>query len=219
MPHQLSTAALILAAGRSSRMSEGRYKLLLPLGDRPVLAHVTQSAIDSQAHPIVLVMGYQSAQVHDQLAQYLQSSRIMLVENPDYQQGMSTSLRAGIQLLMSLNNTPHNNYFIDSVIVLVGDQPLITPTIIDSLIIKRQATGKRIVASFYEGKRRNPVLFAADLFTELLQVTGDEGGRSVIEQHRQEIAKVEHDDIAASYDVDTWQAYQQVVAAWQQRNS
>lgn len=215
MPRQPSTAALILAAGRSSRMGEGRYKLLLPLGDRPVLAHVIQAALDSQARPIILVTGHQSTQIQSQLAQYL--PHIMLVENPDYQQGMSTSLRVGVQALTSLNTSPTSTYSIDSVIVLTGDQPLITPAIIDSLIKQRQTTGKRIVASFYEGKRRNPVLFAADLFPELLHVTGDEGGRSVIEQHRQEIAKVEHDDIPASYDVDTWEAYQQVVAAWERR--
>lgn len=220
MQDQHSTAALILAAGRSSRMGEGRYKLLLPLGDRPVLAHVIQAALASQAQPIILVTGHQRTLVHKQLAHYL--SRVMLLENPDYEQGMSTSLRAGIRFLMCLNrpsddSSASSNSSIDSVIVLPGDQPLITSAIIDRLIAQRQATGKRIIASFYAGKRRNPVLFAADLFAELLQVTGDEGGRSVLEQHREEVLKVEHDDIAASYDVDTWEAYQQVVAEWQRR--
>ncbi len=218
MQNQPSTAALILAAGRSSRMGEGRHKLLLPLGDRPVLAHVLQAALDSQAQPIMLVVGYQSTQIRSQLAQYIQHPRIMLVENSDFQQGMSTSLRAGIQALMDLNTPSTHNYSVDSVIVLPGDQPLLTSAIIDRLIVQRQATGKRVIASLYDGKRRNPTLFAADLFAELLQVTGDEGGRSVMEQHRQEIVKVEHDDIAASYDVDTWEAYQQVVAEWERRH-
>ena len=221
MQDQHSTAALILAAGRSSRMGEGRYKLLLPLGDRPVLAHVIQAALASQAQPIILVTGHQRTLIHKQLAHYL--SRVMLLENPDYEQGMSTSLRAGIRFLMRLNrplddSSASSNSSIDSVIVLPGDQPLITSAIIDRLIAQRQATGKRIIASFYAGKRRNPVLFAADLFAELLQVTGDEGGRSVLEQHREEVLKVEHDDIAASYDVYTWEAYQQVVAEWQRRH-
>ena len=218
MQHQSTTAALILAAGRSSRMGEGRHKLLLPLGDRPVLAHVLQAALDSQARPILVVLGYQSAQIRSQLTQYIQHPRMMLVENPDFQQGMSTSLRVGIQALMDLNTSSTHNYSVDSVIVLPGDQPLLTSSIIDRLIIQRQATGKRVIASLYEGKRRNPTLFAADLFAELLQVNGDEGGRSVMEQHRQEIMKVEHGDMAASYDVDTWEAYQQVVAEWERRH-
>jgi len=61
-------------------------------------------------------------------------------------------------------------------------------------------------------------LFAASLFPELLEVTGDEGGRRVVERHRQELATVELGDAVANYDVDTWEAYQEVVEMWKKKN-
>ncbi len=103
--------------------------------------------------------------------------------------------------------------------ILLGDQPLITPYIINTLISTWHSTGRRLVAPLYDGKRGNPTLFAHSLFAELMQVSGDEGGRGVLIRHREEVETVELGNAAASYDVDTWQAYQQVVEAWQARNA
>jgi molybdenum cofactor cytidylyltransferase len=140
------------------------------------------------------------------------------VENPDYSQGMSTSLRVGLQVLvMKENKAEPLSYSPDGALVILGDQPLITTHILDTLIATRQTTRKRIIAPLYNGKRGNPVLFEASLFPELMQVTGDEGGRSVIERHRQDMATVEVGDTVATYDVDTWEAYQQVVEEWQRQ--
>ncbi len=92
---------------------------------------------------------------------------------------------------------------------------MITASIIDTLIATKQTTGKSIVVPLYNGKRGNPVLFGASLFPELMEVTGDEGGRSVIMRHPQDSINVEQGEATASYDIDTWEAYQQVVAEWQ----
>lgn len=216
METQHPTAIIILAAGRSSRMGEGRYKLLLPLGDRPVLAHVLAAAQTSHARPIVLVIGHQAEQVRAQIPPYITHPDLTIVENPNYLQGMSTSLHVGIQTLMDHNNTtPLTPDSIDSVIVLTGDQPLLTSSIIDTLITTRHTSGKPIVVSHYNGKRGNPTLFAASLFPELLDIQGDQGGRSILDAHRPDIAIAEHNDPTASYDVDTWDAYQQVLTIWQ----
>jgi molybdenum cofactor cytidylyltransferase len=203
------TAAIILAAGTSSRMGQNRHKLLLPLGDQPVLAHVLSAARASQARPILLVLGYQALEIRTQLSSYLNA--ITLVENTDYRQGMSSSLHAGLRSLQVLAPT------IDSALILLGDQPLLNATIIDTLISTRQTTLAPIVAPIYDGQRGNPVLFAASLFPELLQVTGDEGGRQVVTKHRQEIKTLELGSHLPAYDVDTWEAYQQVVELWQQQ--
>lgn len=208
-----ATAAIILAAGSSSRMGTGRHKLLLPLAGRPVLAHVIDAALASLARPIIIVLGHQSDQVHAQIASYREHPDITLVENLDYLQGMSTSLHMGLRTLLVASSG--QTLASGSALVLLGDQPLMTPEIIDTLIYQWQITGKLIVAPLYAGKRGNPVLFDASLFTELLGTTGDEGGRSVIERHRQEVTMVEMGDARASYDVDTWDAYQQVVEAWE----
>jgi len=235
-----STAAIILAAGSSSRMGGGRHKLLLPLGDRPVLAHVIDATLTSQARPILVVLGHQADQVRAQIGTYATHPDITLIENPDYLQGMSTSMRVGLEVLISLGykkvmfdslaQPPHPrdainrvptklSYDVDSALIILGDQPLVTPRIIDTVISTWQMTGKRIVAPLYDRKRGNPILFAASLFPELLEVTGDEGGRSIVERHRQELETVELGDAMASYDVDTWEAYQQVVEAWQRKKA
>src|SRR2546430_3751354 len=97
-----STAAIILAAGSSSRMGGGRHKLLLPLEDRPVLAHVIDATLSSQARPILVVLGHQADQVRAQMAAYVAHPDITFIENPDYLQGMSTSMRVGLEVLISL---------------------------------------------------------------------------------------------------------------------
>ncbi len=217
-----STAAIILAAGSSSRMGSGQHKLLLPLGERPVLVHVIEAVLASQARPIIIVLGHQAEQVRTTITPYIRHSDTIIVENPYYAQGMSTSMRAGLQALIDMNTRNERSgqpsFPVDSALIVLGDQPLITPEIIDALINTWRATGKPIVAPLYEGKRGGPTLFAASLFPELLAVTGDEGGRSVVERHRQGLETVELGSATASFDVDTWDAYQQVMEIWKQGN-
>ena len=215
MPEQHLIAAIILAAGSSSRMERQQHKLLLPLGDRPVVAHVVEAVLASQAQPVLVVLGHHSEQVRAVLSVYSVDKRLFFVENPDYKQGMSTSLHAGLRATNKLESGILEQ--IDGAIILLGDQPLITTKIINMLIATREKTAKKIVAPLYSGKRGNPVIFGSELFPELMTVTGDEGGRSVIEQHRQDLATVEVGESAASSDVDTWSAYQQVVAEWQRQ--
>jgi molybdenum cofactor cytidylyltransferase len=211
-----STGAIILAAGSSSRMGAERHKLLLPLAGRPVLEHVIEATLASQARPIIIVLGHQADQVRSHIHAYAGHPYVTIVENADYLQGMSTSLHAGVRALMTMDNAQMPRALeVGSVLVVLGDQPLMTTTIIDTLIATWRATGKRIVAPLYNGKRGNPVLFDADLFAELLQTTGDEGGRSIIECHRQDMATVEIGNTMVSYDIDTWEAYQQVLQLWE----
>src|ERR1700682_1591273 len=91
------TAAIILAAGSSSRMGAGRHKLLLPLHDRPVLAHVLDAGLASLARPIILVLGHQANQVRERIALFTTRPDLIILENADYLRGMSTSMRLGIQ--------------------------------------------------------------------------------------------------------------------------
>jgi len=218
MQQKHSTAAIILAAGSSSRMGGGRHKLLLPLEGRPVLLHVIDAALASQASPIVIVLGHHAEHIRTLLSAYIVSPEIIIVENSDYLQGMSTSMRVGIQEIISYGYRKNRQRkSINSVLILLGDQPLITPQSIDALITAWYTRGKRIMAPLYAGKRGNPLIFDASLFPELMAVTGDEGGRSVVERHKQELTTLELGDVIANYDVDTWEAYQQVVEAWQSK--
>jgi molybdenum cofactor cytidylyltransferase len=215
----LSTAAIILAAGSSSRMGGGRHKLLLPLDDRPVLAHVIDASLASQARPIIVVLGHQYELVRLQFQHYTLHRDIALIENALYQQGMSSSLRIGIQTLLTNDyrkDTPF--YQVDSALIMLGDQPLLTPRIIDTLISAYRTAGSPIVAPLYKGKRGSPVLFDKSLFSELIEVTGDEGGRTVLERHHHEVELIEMGDTLANYDVDTWEAYEQVLEAWKSQS-
>jgi molybdenum cofactor cytidylyltransferase len=201
-------------------MGEDRHKLLLPLGERPVVAHVLAAATQSQADPVVVVLGHQAALVRQAIQASFPGSNLIVVENTEYRQGMSTSLRAGLDALAGYEQ-------LGGAIVLLGDQPLVTTSLIDALIEARKITGQRIVAPLYpdvdrrsgERKRRrgNPVLFDASLFAELRTVSGDEGGRSVIERHLQEVVAIDAPPLHE--DVDTWEAYQRVLAAWEQQKT
>jgi molybdenum cofactor cytidylyltransferase len=213
MHHLARTAAIILAAGTSSRMGNERNKLLLPLHHRPVLAHVIEAVLGSHARPIVLVLGHQAAEVREHIQQDLAQNSIQVIENPDYSLGQSTSMQAGLRTLLAAKPEDVST----SAIFLLGDQPMITAQMIDELIALKEQSGKRIALPLYQGRRGNPVVFALDLAPELLQVSGDEGGRGVLKRHPDEIATLEMGEEAANFDVDTWEAYQEVLAAWQQK--
>jgi molybdenum cofactor cytidylyltransferase len=229
----MTIAALILAAGTSSRMQHEQnnyHKLLLPLGQGTVLSHVLSATLTSQARPVILILGHQSMKIRASLAPYIPSLNansdttqddIIMTENTAYARGMSTSLHTGIHILMQRNEilARGESSFprCEGALVLLGDQPLITPSLLNQLIERKYATGKRIIAPLYNGKRGNPVLFDATLFPELLAVTGDEGGRSVIEKHRTDVSTIDIDDTQSWYDVDTWEAYQQVLHSWENK--
>lgn len=204
------TAAIILAGGTSSRMGGDRNKLLLPLDDRPVLAHVVGAALASRAHPVLLVLGHQAEIIRLRLQSSFSASACEIVENPAYRQGMSTTLQAGLRALLMKDSKKD----LTSVIFLLGDQPMINAKIIDSLLAYQEQTRKRIILPLYQGQRGNPVVFSLDFADELLQIRGDEGGRSILKNHPEDIATLEIGELTASFDVDTWEAYLQVQAAW-----
>lgn len=210
MQNSSQTAAVILAAGTSSRMGEERNKLLLPLHNRPVLAYVIEAAFASQARPILLVLGHQAEQVRASIHESLQGKEIQIVENPDYRQGMSTSMRTGLQALFSQDYK--NN--LANVIFLLGDQPLMKAALINELITLREKSGKRIVLPLYQGQRGNPVLFSLDFAPELLSVSGDQGGRGLLKRYSEEIAILEINETDTNFDMDTWEAYLEIQASW-----
>lgn len=207
------TAALILAGGMSSRMGNGRNKLLLPLHNRPVLAHVLEAALGSRARPIVLVLGYQAERVQEHIGHCLKTNEIQVVENREYAQGQSTSVQAGLRALLARPEAQE----LDAAIFLLGDQPMVTFAMIDELLALREQSGQRIVLPLYRGQRGNPVIFSLDFVPELLAVSGDEGGRGLLKKYPDEIATLEMGEEVSNFDVDTWEAYLEVQDAWQQR--
>jgi molybdenum cofactor cytidylyltransferase len=183
-------AALVLAAGRSTRMG-GPNKLLAEIGGKPLVRIVTEQAIASRAAPVMVVTGHERAKVEAALA----GLRVRFVHNPDYAAGLSTSLKAGLAAL-----PPE----IDGAIVCLGDMPQVTAALIDRLLEAFDpARGALVVVPTIEGKRGNPVVWSRRFFPDLMALEGDVGARHLIGTHADAVAEVAVEDSAALTDVDT----------------
>jgi molybdenum cofactor cytidylyltransferase len=188
----MNVTAIVLAAGSSSRM--GQPKQLLPFEGKSLVRRAAEAAVGSKARQTVVVTGAASQQVDAELA----GLTVMLVHNDDFAQGMSTSLRAGLRAVR-----PE----VDAVVVLLADQPFITSAVIDGLIDLHEQTHARIVRPRYGGQPGNPVLWGEGLFPELLEQTGDQGGRALLQKYRDEITWLDLPDATLQTDVDTPEAY------------
>ena len=170
MGTQLSVAAIILAAGRSSRM-QGPNKLVAQLGGRPIVRIVAEAALASHASPVTVVTGHQS----DLVRSALSGLPVEFALNPNFAEGLSTSLKTGIAAL-----SPR----VDAAIVLLGDMPAVTAAMIDRLISAHDPqSGAEIIVAAHGGQRGNPVLWPQRFFAELLATTGDAGGRTLLRDH------------------------------------
>src|SRR5579875_284501 len=142
------SAAILLAAGTSSRMGADRHKLLLPLAGRPLVQHSVEAILASRARPLVIVLGHRAEEVRAALGEYASHSAVELVVNSAYAQGMSTSLRCGLQALLARAARLHEPQPA-SALIFLGDQPFISARLIDRLIAAWHSSGRPIVAPSY----------------------------------------------------------------------
>ncbi|GAB4127245.1 MAG: hypothetical protein OHK0050_40470 [Roseiflexaceae bacterium] len=187
----MSTIGLILAAGSSSRM--GRPKQLLDWGGRPLVRVVAEHALAAALDQVLVVTGAEQYAVEQALADL----PVRFIHNPHYAEGQSGSLRVGVAALPT---------DAEQVLVLLGDQPFVTPAIINAILAAGQR-GAAIVAPHYAGVRGNPVLFARPLFAELLAIRGDQGARSILAADPARITMVTFDDPRPQIDIDTPEIY------------
>ena len=185
-------AALLLAAGKSSRM--GSNKMLEEIDGRPMVARTAQRLLASRARPIIAVLGNQAADVDAALGKL----PVERVHNPDFADGLSTSLKRGLAVLPAE---------VDGVVVCLGDMPLIAGRDLDRLISAfNPLEGRAIVVPIRRGKRGNPVLWSRQFVPEMMALAGDQGARKLIEEHADLVAEVEMDNDAILIDIDTPQA-------------
>ena len=161
-----SVAGLLLAAGTSSRM--GRNKLLLEVGGVSLLRRAAQAALDAGLDPVLVVLGHESEQARAQLPE-----QCIPVLNPDYAQGMDTSLHAGIAQVRA-----------DAAMALLADMPRVTAEMIRAVIDRWR--GEPLVISAYGSTVAPPILYSRALFPELLRSFG----KQVVQRHRAEAAEV-----------------------------
>jgi molybdenum cofactor cytidylyltransferase len=182
-------AAIVLAAGQSRRMGTDN-KLLALVDGRPMVSHVVDAMLASRASPVIVVTGHEQERVRAALG----DRPVQWCHNPDYADGLSTSLRAGLDALPE----------VDGVLVALADMPRIKAGQIDRLIAAFNPTeGRAICVPTVNGKRGNPVLFATRFVPEMREVSGDVGARHLIGAHADEVVEIEMDDDAALVDVDT----------------
>lgn len=188
----LSVSALVLAAGRASRM-QGSHKLLAAFDGEALVRRSTEAALAAKPARVLVVTGHRAEEIEAELA----GLRVDLVRNPDHAEGMSTSLRSGVTAL---------GPGCDGVAVMLADMPHVTGAdvrrLIDAFVA---ADGHAIVRAVSGGKRGNPVVLPRSTFSAILQLEGDVGARHIIESAGLEVIDVEIGE-AAHIDVDTPEA-------------
>lgn len=190
------TAAIILAAGSSSRL--GQPKQNLHFQHRTLLQRTIETALISGCEPVVVVVGANSQLVKP----FIQDQHIHLVDNPDWEEGMSSSIRIGITALAKFPK-------VDSSVILLCDQPFISSQLIGDMIRKQKETGKLIVACNYNHTLGVPALFHKSFFNVLLSLTGSDGAKKLLKNHSQEIVIVPFDK--GSIDIDTPEDYDRLL--------
>ncbi|MGE5270076.1 MAG: NTP transferase domain-containing protein [Thiohalocapsa sp.] len=182
-------AALLLAAGQSRRM--GSNKLLAEIDGRPMVARTAMRLLSSRARPIVAVLGNQADEVDAALGKL----PVERVRNPAFAEGLSSSLKRGLQALPA---------DLDGVIICLGDMPLVAGRDIDRLIAAfNPLEGRAIIVPTRHGKRGNPVLWATRFLPEMAELAGDVGAKHLIGEHADLVCEVEMDTDAVLVDIDT----------------
>src|SRR6202043_586152 len=192
-----SIAAIVLAAGRSTRMG-GSNKLIAEIGGKPLVRIAAEQALGSRARPVLVVTGHQRERVEAALA----GLPIKFVHNPHFADGLGTSLKAGIAALPAEA---------DGVIVCLGDMPQVDAALINRLIgAFDPANGALVVLPTIDGKRGNPVVWSRRFFSDLMAVEGDVGARYLIRRYPEAVAEVPLTGKAALTDIDTPEALEAV---------
>ena len=193
-----SVSAIVLAAGESRRMG-AKNKLLLPYKGKAVIAHVVEAILASDVHQVHVVVGHEQ----DRVRTALQGYSVSFVENPDYAQGMGTSIRAGVR---------HAKEDVAGYMICLSDLPLITADeyshLADAFLTQYKENAHSITVPRFEGQRGNPVTLSSVYRPAMLSHQGIMGCRGIVKQHPEHVAFVEMSTDNVLRDVDTPEAYQ-----------
>ena len=190
----VSTAGIILAAGESKRY--GEPKQMLDWRGKPLIWHTTNSALESGLSRVMVVAGADVQQINNALT----GMPVEILHNPDWRSGQSSSVRVGLNALKRQTG---------AAIFLLCDQPQIPHTLIRSLVQHHAQSVSPIVAPLIDGQRGNPVLFDCSLFSDLMLLKGDAGGRQLFS--RFPIFWLPWYDDRLNLDVDNLKDYQRLL--------
>jgi len=188
--------AIVLAAGLSSRM--GTQKLLLPFGGATVIGHIVDQLLGSALDEVVVVVGHEGERVAEAVA----SRHMRVVTNPDYADGMLSTVRCGLRALGPC----------DGILVALGDQPAITSALVDELVGAFARVGKGILVPLQGGRRGHPILFADRYRDEVLTRYDDVGLRGLLSAHADDVCELAVSSAAVLSDMDYPEDYQRELA-------
>jgi molybdenum cofactor cytidylyltransferase len=183
-----------MAAGGSKRLHSPK-QLLLWQGDY-LINHMIGVAAASRLDKLVVVLGSSA----DDIRAIIKNEDIKIVINPDWEQGLGSSIRTGIANLKEDT---------DAVMILLVDQPFLSKELLDQMIDRFCQTQAQVVAPRVGDQQVNPVLFRKDLFPELMAITGDRGGKEVLKRHT--VEWVDWQDERLLLDIDSAEDYQKLI--------
>lgn len=201
-------SAVVLAAGMSTRM--GQNKLLLNFREKPLIVHAVDTLLASNIDEVIVVLGHETEKIRDQLersiglANKAPGKPVRLVQNPDYQNGLSTSVRTGVEAV-----SPQAK----GIMIYLADQPLLEPEDVNRIVAGFAAAkevNKSIVVPFFKGERGNPVILDASLRDSILGIAGDVGCKGVIKRYPEKVYAIEMENDHVVRDVDDVQAYERL---------
>ncbi len=174
----------------------GRSKLLLEYHGCSLLRHITKVALEADADATLVVLGADLARLRRELS----GLAVQIVENSQWRNGMSTSVKAALEALPPTA---------DAALFLLADQPRVTAQLLNDLMKKFRCSGKPIVASEYRDTVGVPALISRSLFPELTTLEHDQGAKRVILAHLADVVRVPFPE--GAMDVDTAEDYGRLV--------
>jgi len=189
----MKISAILLGAGESKRM--GKDKLFLPWGRTTVLEHCLKVLLRSRAGEVIVVLQESKGAI----GEAGKSPKVKVVNNPDYLEGMSSSIRKGVRVA-----DPKSA----GILIAFGDMPFIRPQTINALIRAFEKAKRRIVVPMLHGRRGHPVIFPRTYEGELLRLEGDTGGRAILMKHPEAVLTIPVQSEGVLRDLDTWTDYE-----------
>ncbi len=182
-------AALILAAGGSRRL--GRSKQLEPWGSTTLLGHVIDLVETFPVDETWVVVGADLDRVVNEIG----ARQVGIIQNPDWESGLASSLRVGLDALTQLSKA-------DGALVFLGDQPAVRADVVTALIEKHRRSSAMAIVPKYRYTRGNPVLIDRALWPRLMSLEGDEGAQRLLQAHSEWVEEVWFDSLSPR-DIDT----------------
>jgi len=189
---------VMLAAGSSSRL--GRAKQLVTIDGESLIRRMTKVALATVCRPIIVVLGAQNERIALEIADL----PILILKNPEWEEGMSSSIRLGVEQLM--RGAPSTS----AVVLMLCDQPMVSSDLINRLVAHFQKNANQVFACEYGNQLGVPALFDRSFFDELSQLKGAAGAKKVIAQHESTVHRLAFPE--GELDIDTPEDYQRVLS-------